>query len=184
MKYRTMLPQALHRHGEGVPIKPRIGSGAVNVNKICRFLAALALLIVQDTHALDPSGQSPSRKISSALRISCPAADFSVFMRAFSNDVDVQKAFTKSPLKNQRLDIDAEPEPRIVIQNLGRHQIQFPVLPLREERGNQLLEISVDGVTADSAKVTLFKPDTDYQIYYFFEKSACWKLVRIENWSL
>ena len=154
------------------------------MNIVYKFLVALALLLAQHVYALDPSGQSDSREVSSDLQISCPAADFPAFVRAFSNDVNVQRAFTKYPLKKQWLDPDPGPEPREVIQDLDRHQIQFPILPLPEERVNYSLEIRIDSVTADSAKITLVEPDTDYQVSYFFKKNSCWTLTRIEDWSL
>lgn len=154
------------------------------MNIVYKFLAVLVLLLAQNAYALDPGVQPASRAISSTSQASCPAVEFSVFVRAFSNDISIQKAFTRYPLKKQRLDPDAEPEPKKIIQDLGRHQIQFPILPLHEERVKRSLEIRIDSVTATNAKITLVKPDTDYQVSYFFRKNSCWRLMRIEDWSL
>lgn len=154
------------------------------MNVAYKFLAVLALLIARNAYALDPDVQPASRVISSASQASCPAADFSVFVREFSNDIRIQKAFTRYPLKKQRLDPDAEPEPKKIVQDLERHKIKFPVLPLHEERVKRSLEIRIDSVTVTNAKITLIKPDTDYQVSYFFKKNNCWRLTRIEDWSL
>lgn len=154
------------------------------MNIAYKFLAILALLLAQNVCALDHGVQSASPAISRTSQASCPAADFSVFVRAFSSDINVQKAFTRYPLKTQRLDPDAEPEPKKIIQNLGRHKIHFPILPLHEERVKHSLEIRIDSVAATNAKITLTKPDTDYQVSYFFKKNSCWRLIRIEDWSL
>lgn len=151
---------------------------------VCKFLVALALFVAQHVYAFDPAGQPASRGTSGSSRISCPAADFPIFIRVFSSDINVQKMFTRYPLRKQWLDPDAEPEPKKIIQNLGRHQISFPILPLRAERVRRSLEIRIDDVTASKAKITLFKLDTGYQVSYFFEKSSCWRLIRIEDWSL
>lgn len=156
----------------------------IRVNIVYRFLTVLALLLAQNAYALDLNAQPASREVSGALEIPCPSSDFSIFIRTFSNDVNVQKTFTKYPLKKQFLDPDAEPEPKKVIRNLKRHQIQFPIIPLHEERVKQSLEIHIASVTANTATVTLVKPDTDYQVSYYFRKSGCWGLVRIEDWSL
>lgn len=147
------------------------------------ILTAVALLLAQNVYALDAGEQSASREMPRALQVSCPGDDFSVFIHAFSNDTSIQKAFTRYPLKTQRLDPNAEPEPKEVTQNLGRYQIQFPILPLHEERVRRSLEIRIGSVTADDAQIALVKPDTGFQVSYFFKKNGCWKLTRIEDWS-
>lgn len=84
----------------------------------------------------------------------------------------------------ERLDIDAEPEPKKVIQSLHREQIKFPIIPLSKEREKQSLQIKIVDVTSTDAKINVTKPDTDYQVSYFFKKNDCWKLERIEDRSL
>lgn len=116
--------------------------------------------------------------------IACPAQIFSKFIDKFSNDVSTQMAFTEVPLIFQYLDFSKEPEPSPVIEKIGKNKIRFPVMPLHEERIDNLLTINVVHSNLIDAEVLLFKDDTDYKISFFFKKKDCWKLVRIENWSL
>lgn len=149
-----------------------------------KLLSTFILFLSQHAYALDPGGQLTARETYESSQVSCPAKDFSAFMTAFSNNKIIQKAFTRNPLKKQHLDPDAEPEPKKVIQYLGPHQIQFPIFPLHEERVKRFLEIRIDSVTTTNARITLFKPNTDYQVSYFFKKDTCWRLTQIEDWSL
>lgn len=151
---------------------------------VYRLLALASLLLAHDVYALDPAGQPAMAQGSDNSEISCPAADFSTFADKFSNDENIQRAFTNYPLVKQQLDPDAEPEPKRIVRKLRRDQVRFPIIPLREERAKRSLQIRIDSVTVSNGKVTLIKPDTDYQVSYFFKKRGCWRLERVEDWSL
>lgn len=114
----------------------------------------------------------------------CPAQDISFFIQRFSNDEAIQRLFTVVPLVSQYLDAAAQPEPERRTRTLERGQIVFPVMPLAEERSERLLGMRLEDVTALSARVDLFKPDTDYLISYFFRMDDCWRLVKIDHQSL
>ena len=96
----------------------------------------------------------------------------------------MQVAFTQYPLLEQRLDINAEPEPKPVVRKLRRDQVSFPVFPNEAERRKQSLVLRIDEKKSNHVKLTLVKEDTDYQVNYFFSRDSCWRLKRIEDRSL
>lgn len=151
--------------------------------KLKSFVFLLAISASGHSHALDSDAKPVGKAIINCPAV-CPSQEFSKFLKAFSEHKDTQMAFTKYPLKRQQLDLNAEPEPKPVIKSLGRHQIEFPLIPDELERKAKSLTLRIDKVTSKKAKLTLLKIDTDYQVSYFFSKSGCWKLERIEDWSL
>lgn len=68
------------------------------------YAVALSVLLTQPIYALDPGGQPATRVRVGTVQMACPAEEFSASIHAFSNDVTIQKAFTKYPLKYQWLD--------------------------------------------------------------------------------
>lgn len=147
------------------------------------FVFSLAFAVYGYSFALDPKAQRINQAPTWS-SIACPSQNFSKFLKEFSEREEVQKAFTKYPLEQQQLDLDADPEPKPFVRNLGRHQIKFPVIPRESERQMKSLTLRVSKIASRRAKLTLSKSDTDYRILYFFSKNSCWKLERIEDWSL
>ena len=96
----------------------------------------------------------------------------------------IQIAFTKYPLQQQKLDLNAEPEPKPVMRKLLRDQVLFPVMPNALERRKKSLVLKIDEERLNHVNLTIFKEDTDYKVSYFFKKYSCWHLERIEDWSL
>jgi hypothetical protein len=110
----------------------------------------------------------------------CPSPDFSVFLRAFANDVRIQKAFVADPLQHDFIDANADPEPKPVTEMLAARDLQFPLIV--EKDG---LKAQAPVVNGDQASVKLLKEDTSYQITYHFQQTGgCWRLVRIQNDSI
>ena len=143
----------------------------------------MAIATSGHSYALDSAVQSID-KVKPDCPVACPSREFTKFLKAFTEHKDIQMAFTKFPLKRQQLDLNVDPEPKPVIKILGRHQIEFPLIPGELERKAKSLTLRIDKVTSKRAKLTLLKIDTDYQVSYFFSKSGSWKLERIEDWSL
>ena len=141
-----------------------------------RIIAALLL-------AAAPYGQA-AQQGAPAVTPACPAQDISFFIQRFATDEAIQRVFTVVPLTSQQLDLDAQPEPEQRTRTLQREQITFPVLPLAQERADGDLTMRLEEVTTLSARLDLFKADTDYLISYFFKLGDCWRLVRIDNQSL
>lgn len=88
------------------------------------------------------------------------------------------------PLTVQRIDAQADPEPRPVVNVLDRGQARFPVIPARAERAKEGPELRLTAASASRAVATLEKPDTDYRVSYVFAKESCWRQVHIEDASL
>ncbi|MEW7847925.1 hypothetical protein AB2N08_04405 [Massilia aurea] len=119
------------------------------------IIAALSL-------AAASSGQAEQQAMSTPAQ-ACPAQDISFFIQRFATDEAVQRVFTAVP---------------------QRELVAFPVLPLAQERADGALGMRLEEVTTLSARLDLFKADTDYLISYFFKLDDCWRLVRIANQSL
>lgn len=148
------------------------------------IIAALLFAAVQSGQAVQPAAQQAAATATPASAPVCPAQDISFFIQRFSTDESVQRVFTAVPLISQFLDTGTEPEPTQRTQTLGRDAIVFPVMPLAEQRAQSLLQMQLEDVTQVTARLVLFKPDTDDQISYFFKLDDCWRLVRIDNASL
>ena len=98
---------------------------------------------------------------------SCPAKTFEDFAVLFSNNVDFQRAYTHFPLKKMEVD-DSGEELKTIINLKNKEQISFPVIPNEAERENKGLELHVIDDPIKNHQIRLVKPDTDYQVDYFF----------------
>ncbi len=105
-------------------------------------------------------------------------------MTAFANDVDVQKRSVTQPLQSEAVDAMAEPEPKPVTTMLGLAQLKFPLMPTMQDQARDGLQISKTPSGDSEMEVKLLKPDTDYQLLFFFHKDTCWKLYRMRDDSL
>lgn len=115
--------------------------------------------------------------------IACPSQDFDAFLKAFADDVEVQKAHTQRPLQSDSVDPNADPEPKQVTAMLDGDALRFPVMPSSQTQHNDGLVLSQTEVNGDK-QVMLAKPDTDYQLSFFFRKGECWTLYRKRDDSL
>ena len=115
--------------------------------------------------------------------VACPSQDFDAFLVAFMDDPAVQKAYTKRPLQSETLDADADPEPKPVTALLDGERLKFPLMPNAARQKQDGLALSQSELNGDK-EVMLAKPDTDYQLSYFFRKGDCWTLYRMRDDSL
>lgn len=146
-------------------------------------LIAFSFVIPGLSFAIDVSG-APNSLDEKKQHSACPSQEFSAFFNAFSENVETQRAFTVFPLESQHLDLAADPEPKPVLQRLQYNQTRFPVISGASERKLKRLDLRADRTDSDTVKVFVTKADGDYQVVYFFRKSSCWSLYRIEDWSL
>lgn len=112
----------------------------------------------------------------------CPSQDFAIFLDAFVGSIEVQKNFTAQPLQSDSIDADAEPEPKQVTAMVS--ELQFPVMPSDQEQMGQGLVMSTGSAPGNVMVVKLAKPDSDYQISYYFKRDACWTLYRKNDESI
>lgn len=156
------------------------GSSWGNWSSYLLLFVAIELSLTQVVFAAENQGINLRQPKETA----CPAQNFRDFLSAYANSETIQRAFIRTPLKTQKLDLDAEPEPKPVVKKLKYSQLKFPLLPLRAERDAKSLALRVDKSSEKKAEATLFKQDTGYQVTYFFIKNECWALAAIEDWSM
>ena len=115
----------------------------------------------------------------------CPGADFASFFAAFAEDPRLQQAWTRFPLEDAYLVVDAEPEPRLEIDSLSESEATFPLVPDDSERAIHSREVTITELEEGRQKVTIAQPDTDWVIdFVFAPEDGCWQLVRMEDHSL
>ena len=115
----------------------------------------------------------------------CPSREFAAFLAAFSEGPLVQQRFTHDPLDYRWVE-DAGRGPEPVRRSMPADSIRDTLYLSAAQRTRDGLQVHVDSAQASRRVVTLFKPDTDYQLEYTFERRAdgCWELTRYDNQSL
>ena len=152
------------------------------------FLTMTVLLgackVTPQQSALDARPAPPPTPASTSAMPICPSHNFDGFLKAFMDDVELQKAFTAEPLESQAVDAAAEPEPALVTKLQTATELEFPLIPSEKQQAGEGLKMRQSVLENGDIKVTLAKEDTDYQMSFYFEKDECWKLIRIRNDSL
>jgi hypothetical protein len=161
----------------------------------CKKLAMLAMLVWLggcEVASRSPGASAPADEAAAPAKtvvaagktgVACPSQQFDAFLAAFMDDVAIQKAFTASPLRSETVDANADPEPRPVTTMLDGTALRFPVMPGVQQQQRDGLVLSQTELNGDK-EVMLAKPDTDYQMSFFFKKGECWTLYRTRDDSL
>lgn len=150
-------------------------------------LSSLAFtLLLAGCDKAPPTADAPPAAVTAATHpaTQCPAATFDDFLPLFENDVAVQKAYVADPLQSDSVDANAEPEPKPVSKMLGKAEITFPVIPSQAEQAKSGLAGARTDTSPTEVVLKLAKPDTDYQMSFFFRKDDCWHLYRVKDDSL
>jgi hypothetical protein len=139
--------------------------------------------IPEVTMAARTPSSSPAfspRTPSASIAGTCPAGDFAGFLAVFADSTDAQHRYTTDPVEGEVLNSDGRPQSRPWRQS----ELAFPLIPVQAKRNAQGVRMEVAS-KGDVERVKVYKPDTDYQIYYTFRKTGgCWELFRIEDESL
>ncbi|ALR07574.1 hypothetical protein XFHB_12770 [Xylella fastidiosa] len=144
------------------------------------IITAIALLCVAHTvAAVAPASAAEHVQAAAKPTVSCPGENFKAFSKKFSNDVNIQRAFTKYPLRIKELDLSAAPEVKKVVKHLRSDQVHFPVFPLQEERQRKSIEMNDD----PNLTMMLYQSGKDDVMVYAFVKDDCWYLSSIDNRS-
>jgi len=151
-------------------------------------LAALLALAGCDMASNSPPAAAAQEKPSPAAApataaTACPSQDFDAFLAAFADSAQVQRAFTQRPLRSESVDANADPEPKPVTAMLDGDALKFPLMASRAKQQAEGLVLSQTELNGDK-QVLLAKPDTDYQLSFFFRKGECWTLYRMRDDSL
>lgn len=116
------------------------------------------------------------------------AQEFDDFLSSFEGNRSFQEENIIFPLKHSVVDVEADPEPKVVDKPLSKSDVKgdkAPVFPSQPDQQKIPFEKVVKGQTFDQRTVQLQKPDTGYLLIYRFRKiDACWKLVEFEDASI
>jgi hypothetical protein len=121
--------------------------------------------------SINPFPNDPSRP-----PVACPSPDFRLFIDAFADSTEVQRAFTIIPIKFRQKNSEKFEE--------YKGELQFPVFPDREKRTSWKVDYDVVELSAARAKVSLHltaNTAQDSLFVYHFSKDACWQLESYEQ---
>ncbi len=119
-------------------------------------------------------------------QVSCDK-NLEIFLNSISENRDIQEKFISYPLKYTYVDIQSADMPLVekMLNEENVRMAEFSVYPLKSTQRARGLVQKVLEKDKSSAKVSMFKPDTDYSLVYKFQmKSGCWSLVEYINHSL
>lgn len=139
--------------------------------------------LMQEGFAITPDFIVANKRLEQDKTI-CPSNDFNIFFEVFSKNDKVQRKFTEKIITKQYLDLNSEPEPKPILKKFTSESLSFPIFPLKKEQEEKRLTVQMGSITKKTASVILIRPDTDYQVMFYFIKRKCWMLERIEDWSL
>lgn len=109
----------------------------------------------------------------------CPSSDLPTFVRAFATDPELQLAFSDSPLVEQRLvydDFGRVATTRHKLTGDNRHLLALLDPKAQARSGLQTFW--------EDHTLVVHDPQGDVVQAFVFERSACWQLTRIEQWSM
>lgn len=150
------------------------------MNKKQIFIPLLLIACIYHGNAIS-SALSP---VLTGSQDSCPGNTFEEFALNFSNNQRVQEKYIHIPLVKVELE-DGNEEPEPVEKLLTKKEIVFPVIEDEKNRVSKGLELEIIDDGQKLKEIKLFKPDTGYQVYYFFEKNnKCWDLIKIDDQSM
>ena len=113
--------------------------------------------------------------------------NFDDFLSSISENRNIQEKFISYPLKYIYIDLQS-PEMPLVEKKLSEKDIkttEFSIYPLKSRQKHHGLVHKIIDKNATSAKVDVFKPETDYLLTFTFQiKSDCWFLVEYIDSSL
>lgn len=138
-----------------------------------RLLGVILLALLGGAVAQARAGNSPQ----------CPSQDLSTFLIAFSESIELQKAFTRFPLIKSYDEVDTKLTLKRMEKSFNQQEMQFPLIPntaARKTKGLRFI-INLDEEKTQQARAIL-RPDAGNAVYYFFEKNSCWELVGINDY--
>lgn len=110
-----------------------------------------------------------------------------VLLISMSGNRSTQEAIISYPLKYTYIDTQSN-DMDLVEKQLNEKEIKtakLPVYPLKSTQKSHGLVHKVLEQNKESAKVLVFKPETDYSLtYHFRNTSGCWLLTEYNNDSL
>ncbi len=109
----------------------------------------------------------------------CRYPGFDSFLLHFGREIALQQTAVADPLISESVDMDAEPEPRMIRETIALYDLDWPVMPDPSTLPEVGREIKVSHEPDGGMAVLISTPDTSDQQTYHFAQRPCWQLVRI-----
>lgn len=119
-------------------------------------------------------------KTTSDVKAECPFKNIDDFLEKYSAEVSVQKKYTKFPVKQTRIEEEAD-----VTTMLNQSKVKFPIMPNASQRKQLGLNKStVKPIGPNKWEYKISKEDVDFQLRFIVEKGSCWQLIETYDDSL
>lgn len=107
----------------------------------------------------------------------CPAESFLDFVKAFEDQAEVRQAYVHKPLTMQHVVVQGDQASVSSTKVTDPTDTLETVFALQKNKG-----LKVDVERPD--RVTMWDGNGEFLIILLFEQKDCWKLTKIEDWSL
>lgn len=117
----------------------------------------------------------------------CYEGEIETFFPRFAAEIAVQEAVAADVVMVSSMDPDAQPEPRAVVLQLRRAEIEWPVVPnatLFERAGGIIGYADTVPEALPAGKVVTLRGDNGYLMRLTFTQDPCWRLSAITDDSL
>lgn len=109
----------------------------------------------------------------------CPETDFETFLASFAADPALQQQYSRDPLPVSRIDMDADPEPAKVHEEIAHENMHWPaILDVNDQERMTTMIASPD---EDSRVVFVRGINNGILSTYYFRAEPCWTLVRVDS---
>lgn len=149
-------------------------------------LFCLMFMLVACTPAPTAAALAPAPPVANTgadTALACSGA-FDAFVERFGRDPGFQKTTTADPLTVERYDITAEPEPRLVAEQVSLDEVAWPVMPRLDMLAAQGRTHDIKVVADGRTEVQIRSPDTSDQQTFVFKRAPCWQLQRVFDASI
>lgn len=129
--------------------------------------------------ALLSLGMSSGAYASSSNATQCPSSDFVEFVKAFSSEPEIQKAFIAPSVKHVHVTADGK-IPKVVERSLNAIDADElkVLLPENAAAANLIIQIKVPN------RVIVRDEAGHFLKIFVFKRGDCWVLNRVEDWTL
>ncbi|MBK5377528.1 sel1 repeat family protein [Pseudomonas sp. TH43] len=129
--------------------------------------------------ALLSLGMSSGAYASSSNATQCPSSDFAEFVKAFSSEPEIQKAFIAPPVKHVYVTVDGK-IPKVVERSLNAIDADELKVLLPENAASLNLKIEIELPN----RVIIRDEKGHFLKIFVFKHDNCWALTRVEDWTL
>ncbi|WP_139213372.1 sel1 repeat family protein [Pseudomonas sp. ok266] len=124
-------------------------------------------------------GMTSGAFASSSSTAQCPSGNFGDFVKAFSSEPEIQKAFIASPVKYVHVTADGK-IPKVVERSLGMIAADELKVLLPENAAESDLTIEIK----EPNRVVVRDEAGHFLKIFVFKHSDCWALNRLEDWAI